>query len=316
MYDRANLAAKHCKGNYIRNYAFYTRQMSQEIEKEQRIVNSMKSALENHEFVVFYQPKYGLSDNQIAGAEALVRWKHPERGMISPGEFIPVFERNGFITKLDYYVWEQTCIQLRKWMDEGKNPLPISVNLSRISLYNKDIVNVICNLVDSYRIPRRLFQVELTESAYNTNPKAVQDMMQRLREEGFYILMDDFGSGYSSLNVLKDIVVDVLKMDMKFFAGDDREGRGENIMAAVIRMAKWLNMPVVAEGVERIEQVEFLRSIGCEYVQGYYFAKPMPVEEYEKLQFDRPHAERKKETERLVDIDSLWTPASQLESLF
>ena len=212
MYDRANLAAKHCKGNYIRNYAFYTRQMSQEIEKEQRIVNS--------------------------------------------------------------------------------------------------------NLVDSYRIPRRLFQVELTESAYNTNPKAVQDMMQRLREEGFYILMDDFGSGYSSLNVLKDIVVDVLKMDMKFFAGDDREGRGENIMAAVIRMAKWLNMPVVAEGVERIEQVEFLRSIGCEYVQGYYFAKPMPVEEYEKLQFDRPHAERKKETERLVDIDSLWTPASQLESLF
>ena len=282
----------------------------------QRIVNSMKSALENHEFVVFYQPKYGLSDNQIAGAEALVRWKHPERGMISPGEFIPVFERNGFITKLDYYVWEQTCIQLRKWMDEGKNPLPISVNLSRISLYNKDIVNVICNLVDSYRIPRRLFQVELTESAYNTNPKAVQDMMQRLREEGFYILMDDFGSGYSSLNVLKDIVVDVLKMDMKFFAGDDREGRGENIMAAVIRMAKWLNMPVVAEGVERIEQVEFLRSIGCEYVQGYYFAKPMPVEEYEKLQFDRPHAERKKETERLVDIDSLWTPASQLESLF
>ena len=183
MYDRANLAAKHCKGNYIRNYAFYTRQMSQEIEKEQRIVNSMKSALENHEFVVFYQPKYGLSDNQIAGAEALVRWKHPERGMISPGEFIPVFERNGFITKLDYYVWEQTCIQLRKWMDEGKNPLPISVNLSRISLYNKDIVNVICNLVDSYRIPRRLFQVELTESAYTGNPKAIKEMMEQLCEK-------------------------------------------------------------------------------------------------------------------------------------
>ena len=316
MYDRANLAAKHCKGNYIRNYAFYTRKMSQEIEKEQRIVNSMKSALENHEFVVFYQPKYELCGNQIAGAEALVRWIHPERGMISPGEFIPVFERNGFITKLDYYVWEQTCIQLRKWLDEGKQPLPISVNLSRISLYNKELVEMICDLVDSYRIPRRLFQVELTESAYNTNPKAVQDMMQHLREEGFYILMDDFGSGYSSLNVLKDIVVDVLKMDMKFFDGDDREGRGENIMAAVIRMAKWLNMPVVAEGVERIEQVEFLRSIGCEYVQGYYFAKPMPVEDYEKLQFDRPHTEKKRDTERLVDIDSLWTPASQLESLF
>lgn len=286
-----------------------------------RLKNVIGSSSQNISIALKYRAEYDIltgiynKTNMFQATSAMLE-RYPERGMISPGEFIPVFERNGFITKLDYYVWEQTCIQLRKWMDEGKNPLPISVNLSRVSLYNKDIVNVICNLVDSYRIPRRLFQVELTESAYNTNPKAVQDMMQRLREEGFYILMDDFGSGYSSLNVLKDIVVDVLKMDMKFFAGDDREGRGENIMAAVIRMAKWLNMPVVAEGVERIEQVEFLRSIGCEYVQGYYFAKPMPVEEYEKLQFDRPHAERKKETERLVDIDSLWTPASQLESLF
>lgn len=286
-----------------------------------RLKNVIGSSSQNISKALKYRAEYDIltgiynKTNMFQATSAMLE-RYPDRGMISPGEFIPVFERNGFITKLDYYVWEQTCIQLRKWMDEGKNPLPISVNLSRVSLYNKDIVNVICNLVDSYRIPRRLFQVELTESAYNTNPKAVQDMMQRLREEGFYILMDDFGSGYSSLNVLKDIVVDVLKMDMKFFAGDDREGRGENIMAAVIRMAKWLNMPVVAEGVERIEQVEFLRSIGCEYVQGYYFAKPMPVEEYEKLQFDRPHAERKKETERLVDIDSLWTPASQLESLF
>ena len=316
IYEHAVIAAQECKGQYMHHEALYTEQMGKEMQREQQIINEMDTALEEKQFVVYFQPKYELDGYTPRGAEALVRWKKPDGTMVSPGEFIPVFERNGFITKLDYYVWEQTCIQLRKWMDEGKNPLPISVNLSRVSLYNKDIVNVICNLVDSYRIPRRLFQVELTESAYNTNPKAVQDMMQRLREEGFYILMDDFGSGYSSLNVLKDIVVDVLKMDMKFFAGDDREGRGENIMAAVIRMAKWLNMPVVAEGVERIEQVEFLRSIGCEYVQGYYFAKPMPVEEYEKLQFDRPHAERKKETERLVDIDSLWTPASQLESLF
>lgn len=316
MYDRANLAAKHCKGNYIRNYAFYTRQMSQEIEKEQRIVNSMKSALENHEFVVYYQPKYGLSDNQIAGAEALVRWKHPERGMISPGGFIPVFERNGFITKLDYYVWEQTCIQLRRWLDEGKQPLPISVNLSRISLYNKEVVEVICDLVDKYQIPRRLFQVELTESAYNTNPKAVQEMMQRLREEGFYILMDDFGSGYSSLNVLKDIVVDVLKMDMKFFSGDDKEGRGENIMAAVIRMAKWLNMPVVAEGAERKEQVSFLRSIGCEYVQGFYFAKPMPVEEYEKLLYEQPYFEDDETRKKSDDTNVIWTANMQMEMIF
>ena len=316
MYDKANLASKNCKGNYIQNYFFYTKEMSEEIIKEQRIINNMKNALKNEEFVLYLQPKYELQRNSIAGAEVLVRWITADGRMISPGEFIPVFERNGFILKLDQYVWEKTCQLLAGWRDEGRKIFPVSVNISRVSLYNPKIVDVICGLTEKYNIPPEWLQLELTESAYTGNPKAIKEMMEQLQKKGFSILMDDFGSGYSSLNVLKDIVVDVLKMDMKFFAGDDREGRGENIMAAVIRMAKWLNMPVVAEGVERIEQVEFLRSIGCEYVQGYYFAKPMPVEEYEKLQFDRPHAERKKETERLVDIDSLWTPASQLESLF
>ena len=316
MYDKANLASKNCKGNYIQNYFFYTKEMSEDIIKEQRIINNMKNALKNEEFVLYLQPKYELQRNSIAGAEVLVRWITADGRMISPGEFIPVFERNGFILKLDQYVWEKTCQLLAGWRDEGRKIFPVSVNISRVSLYNPKIVDVICGLTEKYNIPPEWLQLELTESAYTGNPKAIKEMMEQLQKKGFSILMDDFGSGYSSLNVLKDIVVDVLKMDMKFFAGDDREGRGENIMAAVIRMAKWLNMPVVAEGVERIEQVEFLRSIGCEYVQGYYFAKPMPVEEYEKLQFDRPHAERKKETERLVDIDSLWTPASQLESLF
>ena len=296
------------------NYAFYTRRMSEEIEKEQRIVNSMKHALEDEQFILYLQPKYELLDNQVAGAEVLVRWQSRERGMVSPGEFIPVFERNGFITKLDCYVWEKTCMMLRKWIDEGKNPRPVSVNLSRVSLYNPKLVETICGLVEKYDIPRYLFQLELTESAYTSNPKVVQETMQRLQNEGFSILMDDFGSGYSSLNVLKDIDVDVLKMDMRFLSDTDKRRRGENILMSVVRMAKWLNMPVVAEGVERREQADFLRSIGCEYVQGFYFAKPMPVEDYEKLVFTgTPEASG---GGRVSKTDSPWPLNSRIEELF
>ena len=212
----------------------------------------------------------------------LVRWIDPERGMILPGDFIPVFEQNGFIMKLDYYVWEKTCQLLRRWLDEGRNPYPISVNVSRVSLYNPRLAEVLGDLVKQYDIPPRLLQLELTESAYTTNQQSTKAIMSTLQQMGFCILMDDFGSGYSSLNVLKDIEVDVLKIDMKFLSNTENEARSENILAAVVRMAKWLNLPVIAEGVERKEQVLFLRSIGCEFVQGYYFAKPMPVEDFEK----------------------------------
>lgn len=316
MYDRANLAAKKCKGNYIRNYAFYTSDMSEELVKEQRIVNSMKSALDGNEFVLYLQPKYELQRNALEGAEVLVRWLSPSRGMVSPGEFIPVFERNGFITKLDYYVWEKTCQLIAKWLKEGKKPEPVSVNISRVSLYNPRLVEIICGLVEKYEVPPHLLQLELTESAYTNNPQSIRDMMEKFQKAGFSILMDDFGSGYSSLNVLKDIAVDILKIDMKFLSDTDKQGRSENILASVVRMAKWLDMPVVAEGVERREQVDFLRSIGCEYVQGYYFAKPMPVEQYEELAFEHEgeHAAQDGHTE--LNADSLWTSTSLMETLF
>lgn len=316
MYDRASLAAKHCKGNYIQNYAFYTKDMSEVIIKEQRVVNNMKHALEHEEFVLYLQPKYELQNNVVAGAEVLIRWNSPSKGLISPAEFIPVFERNGFITKLDYYVWDKTCELLRKWMDEGKHPFPVSVNISRVSLYNPRLVEVICGLVEKYHIPRALLQLELTESAYTSNPKAIQDTMEHLQSEGFTLLMDDFGSGYSSLNVLKDIEVDILKIDMKFLSDTGKQGRSENILASVVRMAKWLNMPVVAEGVERVEQVSFLRSIGCEFVQGYYFAKPVPIEEYEKVAFETPFFQETDMQEKYTDTDSLWDSTSQMEILF
>lgn len=316
MCDRANLATKQCKGNYIENYAFYTAEMSEEIVREQRIVNRMKRALEEEEFVLYLQPKYELSSNTISGAEVLVRWASPGQGMVSPGVFIPVFERNGFISKLDYYVWDKTCQLIAKWLKEGRKPYPVSVNISRVSLYNPRMVDVICSLVKKYDIPPYLLQLELTESAYTSNPKAIKEMMERLQKEGFAILMDDFGSGYSSLNVLKDIAVDVLKIDMKFLSDTDKQGRSENILASVVRMAKWLNMPVVAEGVERREQADFLRSIGCEYVQGYYFARPMPVEEYEKLAFCNPFFGSESRKENDQNHDNFWDSSSQMEILF
>ncbi len=316
MSDRANLAVKLCKGNYITNYAFYSKEMSENIMREQRITNRMRSALDNEEFVLYIQPKFDLRSNRISGGEVLVRWNSEGTGLVSPGLFIPVFERNGFIQKLDYYVWEKTCAMLRRWMDEGCNPEPVSVNISRVSLYNSKLVEVICGLVEKYDIPRRLLQLELTESAYTDNPMAIREMMEHFRSEGFTILMDDFGSGYSSLNVLKDIVVDILKIDMKFLADTQNRGRSENILAAVVRMAKWLGMPVVAEGVEYYEQTEFLRSIGCEYVQGYYFAKPMPVAEYEELAFSDNGKKASDDDNKLHNLDKLWNDDSQMDLLF
>lgn len=285
MYDNAKLATKICKGNYMQNYAFYQDEMSRDIIQEQKIINMTRSALEQEKFVLYLQPKYDIQQDKYAGAEVLVRWKDTESGIISPGEFIPIFERNGFIIKLDYYVWEHTCKMIRSWLDKGYDPMPISVNVSRVSVYNPKLVDVISDLVDAYNIPAELLQLELTESAYTSNPYMIRETMKHLQQKGFTILMDDFGSGYSSLNVLKDIAVDVLKIDMKFMSDTDIPGRGENILASVVNMAKVLEMPVIAEGVEKESQVRFLKGIGCEYVQGFYFAKPMPSEEYEKLVF-------------------------------
>lgn len=285
MYDYAKMASKQCKGSYVQNFAYYEDEMRQDMLKEQKIVNMTRPALEQEKFVLYIQPKYDIQGNCIAGGEVLVRWRESDRGMISPGEFIPVFERNGFIMQLDYYVWEHACRLLRRWMDKGYTPMPISVNVSRVSVYNPNLVEQICSLVDRYGIPLELFQLELTESAYTTNPLLIRETMKKLQERGFTILMDDFGSGYSSLNVLKDIAVDVLKIDMKFMEEAEIPGRSENILASVVNMAQRLEMPVIAEGVEKKSQVDFLKGIGCEYVQGFYFAKPMPSDEYEQLAF-------------------------------
>ncbi|MEG1476734.1 MAG: EAL domain-containing protein, partial [Oscillospiraceae bacterium] len=283
MYNRATLAAKTCKGNYVDFYAYYNESMSLAISAEQEITNNMNYALENGQFEVYLQPQYNIHTNLPCGAEALVRWLHPQKGMLSPSEFIPVFERNGFITRLDYFVWERTCQYLHAWKKQGIKPYPISVNVSRVNIYNPNIVETLLGLVYKYELEPELLNLELTESAYTDNPQAMKKVISLLQNHGFTIQMDDFGSGYSSLSVLKDIEIDVLKIDMLFLSKTDVPGRGENIIASVIRMAKWLNIPVIAEGAETLEQVDFLRSVGCDYVQGFYFAHPMPLKDYEHL---------------------------------
>ncbi|MFA9464285.1 MAG: putative bifunctional diguanylate cyclase/phosphodiesterase [Velocimicrobium sp.] len=281
MCDRTNLAIRTIKGNYMKRVAYYDDNLRKTMLWEQEIINQMGNALSNEEFQIYLQPKCDIQSGRPVGAEALVRWSHPERGVLSPADFIPIFEKNRFIIKLDFYVWEQTCMLLRRWIDEGKRPHPISVNVSRINLHNPKLCDILIELIETYQIPPSLLELEITESAYVDNQKRLVGVIENLQAYGFVVLMDDFGSGYSSLNMLKEAVVDILKLDLVFLTGDDKQNRGGNILASVMNMAGWLNLSVIAEGVETKEQAEFLRSIGCQVAQGYYYAKPMPIKDYE-----------------------------------
>lgn len=325
MCDRAALAAKTVKGHYMKSYAFYDDKMRLSIENEQNIINEMSDALENNEFVPYYQPKYDVKTNKPVGAEALARWIHPTKGFISPGVFIPIFEKNGFISELDFYIWECVCKQLKEWKDKGVPLFPVSVNVSRVNLYNPNLSKIIIELTKKYDVDPKYFNIEITESVYTDDNVMIDDITSQLRNNGFTILMDDFGSGYSSLNVLKDVQVDMLKMDMMFMFKAKYDGRAETIISSVIRMAKWLNIPVIAEGVDRAEQVEFLKSVGCDYIQGFYYSKPLPSADYEKLisdQEEQPLPENRtsvndllwgKSGGLLTYIDSIDQPATIYE---
>ena len=283
MCDRANMALWKAKGNFKNPYCEYDEKMRQQVLKEQKIINAMEMAIQNKEFTLYLQPKYNIEKGTIIGAEALVRWISQESGFISPGDFIPVFENNGFVYEVDKFIWEESCRYLRKWLDEGREVHPISVNVSRIDLYDPKLVKHLVDLREKYQLPSQYLELEITESAYTEDPEQIITITRQLREAGFVILMDDFGTGYSSLNMLKDIQIDVLKLDMGFLKSSDYSAKGGNILTAILKMAESLKMQTIAEGVETKEQVEFLKSIGCKYVQGFYYSKPLPVGEFEKL---------------------------------
>ncbi len=283
MCDRAFLVADSIKGRYNQTVAVYDDVLRDKLLREQAITESMETALAEGQFAVYLQPKYWLKGNILSGAEALARWIHPELGFLSPAEFIPLFEKNGFITRLDRFVWEQTCMLLRRWRQEGYPAIPVSVNVSRADVYQEDLPETLTNLVERYGIEPQQFHLELTESAYTENPNQIITMVDELRRRGFVIEMDDFGSGYSSLNMLSQVHFDILKLDMKFIQTETAKPGEMSIMRFVVNLAKWLNLSTVAEGAETKAQVERLQDVGCDYAQGYYFSRPLPIPEFEAL---------------------------------
>ena len=281
--DRALLAARSIKGQYGKYFAIYDDTLRNQLLREQAITDSMESALSQNQFLVYLQPKYRIKDEALVGAEALVRWNHPFWGFLSPAEFIPLFEKNGFITRLDRFVWEKACAVLHDWDERGYYPMSVSVNVSRADIYNEDLADTLVTIIKKYDLDPSRLHLEITESAYTENPKQIIDTVTTLRELGFVIEMDDFGSGYSSLNMLNDMPIDILKLDMKFIRSEMAKPKSQGIPQFIINLARWMNLSVVAEGVETKAQLLRLTEIGCDYVQGYYFAKPMPCQEFEGL---------------------------------
>ncbi|MGN0987679.1 MAG: EAL domain-containing protein [Otoolea sp.] len=283
MCDWALLAADSVKGQYNRLFAVYDDALRGKLLREKAITDAMETALKEGQFTVYLQPKYSLNEESMIGAEALVRWIHPEWGFISPGEFIPLFEKNGFISRLDQYVWEQVCALLQDWRSKNYPPLPVSVNVSRADMYQSRLADVLLQLTRTYGVDPALLHLEITESAYVENSSRIISTVEELRELGFIIEMDDFCSGYSSLNMLSQMKLDILKLDMKFVQNEAAKPLNQSILSDIISMAHRMHLSIVAEGVETREQMKRLQASGCDYVQGYYFAKPMPSAEFEIL---------------------------------
>ncbi len=249
---------------------------------KRKVEDTMELALVNKEFQIYLQPKINPLSGKIVGAEALVRWLSPTDGLIKPSRFIPIFEENGFITKLDDYMISAVAKLQSEWKLQGRKSLPVSVNVSRANFTKENLAEHICQLVDEYGAEHSCIELELTERAFFGNKDILQKIIKELKMYGFLISMDDFGAGYSSLNSLKDLPVDVLKLDMEFFQGEDAQERGEIVVKETIQLAKNLNMKIVAEGIERRDQVEFLAQQGCDMIQGFYYAEPMPVSEFDE----------------------------------
>lgn len=279
----ASIAKDIAKRNPDRFFAYFDESIRVKLLRERELEEAAPAAFQNHEFKVFLQPKYAPDGKTVAGAEALVRWVSDRMGFISPGDFIPLFEKNFTIIKLDLYMIDAVCALQRRWLDEGKTPVCVSVNLSRAHLLIPTVVEDIVSIVDSYALPHNLIELELTESAFFDDKTVLLNTIHALQNLGFKVLMDDFGSGYSSLNSLKDLPLDVIKLDGGFFNKSREDERGRIVVTDTISLAKHLNMKIVAEGIETREQVDFLADIGCDLIQGFYFAKPMPADEFATL---------------------------------
>lgn len=284
--DNSKIAKENIKGGYKSDIAIYNGLKNSKQFMENRIENDMLDALTNNEFKVYLQPKINLKNGFIIGAEALARWEHPTLGLLQPSKFIPIFERNGFIVMLDKYIFEEVCILLKKWFYEGYNAVPVSVNVSRIQFNEKNFVQDYNEIKDKYEIPDKLIEIEITESVVFNNIENVFAIMRAFKNNGFEISMDDFGSGYSSLGLLRQMPIDTIKLD-KVFLNHFDDDNAKIIINDVIKLAKNLKLNVVSEGVETNLQADFLKNVGCDVAQGYTFSKPVPINEFENFIFTK-----------------------------
>ena len=280
--DCATMAMNSVKGKVYRTYAIFGEKMRRQLMRERQVENDIVGALENGELVLYIQPKVNMSTGRIIGGEALVRWLHPEKGLVPPGEFIPVLEKNGFIINVDEYIWEKVFAYLGKLKEEGRELVPISINVSRLHAYDTQLAENLIRLREKYDIPAEYVPLELTESAFLEDEKGMYQRMENLRSQGFLVSMDDFGTGYSTMNMLKNQTLDEIKIDREFIR-DLEKDKSQIIIRNTIAMLQQLGAHIVIEGVETEEQKEFLLGCNCTDVQGFLFYRPMPVEEFDRL---------------------------------
>lgn len=285
MFDRARAACNMTRGDYQNPLMIYSEEMRLKELMNRRLLNDLRLAVEENQLIVYYQPKYDIQCNppRLISAEALIRWKHPELGMIAPGDFIPLFEKNGLISVVDSFVWKQAAKQISLWREKYGFTLPVSVNLSRVDIFDPALTDKLVELVRDYDLKFDDLKLEVTESSYTDNAKMLLELIHNLRTMGFEVEMDDFGAGYSSLNMLSDMPIDVLKMDMKFVRNIEQSETDLLLVKLIIDIARYMNLEVVAEGVENNKQLSLLQDAGCNVVQGFYFSRPLPPEEFEKL---------------------------------
>lgn len=283
-FDKAKAAVDTIRGNFNRQIAYYDDVLHRKELYESQLIGDFNEAIRSEQFLVYLQPKFDIRGGVPfpSGAEALVRWQHPRLGLLSPFSFIPLFEANGLIQQLDMYVWEHAAMIIRDWKSRFGKCLPVSINISRVDMYDPGLTAFLASLIEKYGLTTDELLLEITESAYMDDSVHIIDTARRLRELGFKIEMDDFGTGYSSLNMINDLPIDVLKLDMAFVRNAFKNGRNTRLLEIIIDIARYLSVPVIAEGVETLEQLDALKSMGCDYVQGYYFSMPVPAEEFEK----------------------------------
>ena len=300
-FDRAKQAADTVKNSFARAIGLYDDSLLEQERQTEELLEDFSAAIREKQFLVYYQPKYDITQNQpvLSSAEALVRWKHPKRGMVSPGAFIPVFEKNGLIQELDNYVWNEAAAQIRDWKERFGVSVPVSVNISRIDMYDPCFVEKMDDIVARNGLEHRELLLEITESAYTEDSAQIVSTVNQLREKGFRIEMDDFGTGYSSLNMISDLPIDALKLDMQFIRNAFRERKDTRLLEVIFHLAESLEVPTIAEGVETAEQMLTLKSMGCDIVQGYYFSRPLPANEFEPLVAEKEEQEEKVKAGRL-----------------